>query len=82
MVNGNNNNNNYEDPAKDTHISHYYSITCLPITKKLLIRITGEKFYLQLERNGLLANEHAGCRKRLRGMKDQLIIKELLGSID
>ena len=49
-------------------------ITCLPIMWKLLTGIMGEKLYQHLERNGMLADEQKGCRKRLQGVKDQLLV--------
>ena len=58
MFNRNNtNNNNNKNTTKDTQISHYCSITCLPIIRKLLTRTTGEKLYL-------LANEQKQCRTK------------------
>ena len=45
---------------------------------KLLTGIMGEKLYQHLERNGLLADEQKGCRKGLRGTKDQLLVDKAI----
>ena len=45
---------------------------------KLLTGIVGEKLYQHLERNGLLADEQKGCRKGLRGTKDQLLVDKAI----
>ena len=67
-----------KDPTKGTQILNYHPIAGLPLMWNLLIGIIGEKLYLHLERNELLAKEQKGCRKRSRGTKDQLIIDKAI----
>ena len=45
---------------------------------KLLAGIMGEKLYQHLERNGMLADEQKGCRKRSQGAKDQLLVDKAI----
>ena len=61
-----------------TQADNYRPITCLPIMWKLLTGIMGEKLYQHLERNGMLADEQKGCRKRSRGAKDQLLVDKAI----
>ena len=67
-----------KDAMKGTQADNYRPITCLPIMWKLLAGIMGEKLYQHLERNGMLADEQKGCRKRLRGAKDQLLVDKAI----
>ena len=67
-----------KDAMKGTQADNYYPVTCLPIMWKLLTGIMGEKLYQLLERNGMLADEQKGCRKRLRGTKDQLLVDKAI----
>ena len=53
-----------KDAVKGTQADNYRPITCLPIMWKLLTGIIREKLYQHLERNGMLADEQKGCRKR------------------
>ena len=59
-----------KDPTKGTKVSKYHPIACLPIIWKFLKGIMGEKLYIHLERNGLLADQQKRCRKRSRGQKN------------
>ena len=67
-----------KDAMKGTQAVNYRPITCLPIMWKLLAGIMGEKLYQHLERNVMLADEQKGCRKRLRGAKDQLLVDKAI----
>ena len=67
-----------KDAMKGTQADNYSPITCLCIMWKLLTGIMGEKLYQHLERNGMLADEQKGCRKRSRGAKDQLLVDKAI----
>ena len=67
-----------KDAMKGTQADNYRPITCLPIMWKLLAGIMGEKLYQHLERNGMLADEQKGCRKRSQGAKDQLLVDKAI----
>ena len=67
-----------KDAMKGTQADNYRPITCLPIMWKLLTGIMGEKLYQHLERNGMLADEQKSCRKRSRGVKDQLLVDKAI----
>ncbi|XP_037801964.1 uncharacterized protein LOC119596706 [Penaeus monodon] len=67
-----------KDPTKGTQANNYRPIACLPIMWKILTGIMGEKLYQHLEGNGLLADEQKGCRKGLRGTKDQLLVDKAI----
>ena len=67
-----------KDAMKGSQADNYCPITCLPIMWKLLAGIMGEKLYQHLERNGMLADEQKGCRKRSRGAKDQLLVDKAI----
>ena len=71
-----------KDPTKGIQANNYRLIACLPIMWKLLTGIMGEKLYQHLERNGLPADEQKGCRKGLRGTKDQLLVNKAILKID
>ena len=63
-----------KDSAKMAVASSFRLIACLPFIWKLLSRIFAEKIYIHLLNNNLLLEPQKGCRKRLRGTKDQLLI--------
>ena len=63
-----------KDSAKGAVASNFRPIACLPLMWKLLTGIFAEKIYDHLMGNGLLPDEQKGCRKKSRGMKDQLLI--------
>ena len=58
-----------KDTAKGAQASNYRPIACLPMMRKLLRRVMGEKLYHYLKMNGLLTDEQKGCRKGSRGTK-------------
>ena len=62
-----------KDAMKGIQADNYCPITCLPIMWKLLTGIMEEKLYQHLERNGVLADEQKGCRKRSQGVRDQVL---------
>ena len=67
-----------KDPAKEIAVENYRPITCLNLRWKLLTSILAEKTYKHLLQNRLLPVEQKGCRKDLKGTKDQLIIDEMV----
>ena len=67
-----------KDPTKGIQANNYRPIACLPIMWKLLTGIMGEKLYQLLKRNAVLADEQKGCRKGLRGTKDQLLVDKAI----
>ena len=67
-----------EDPTKGTQASNYRPITCLPIMRKLLTGIIGEKLYQHMESNGLFVDEQKGCRKGTGGKKEQLLVDKAI----
>ena len=54
--------------------SNYRPMACLPLLWKLLGGIFADKIYDHLKVNRLLPDVQKGCRRRSRGMKDQLLI--------
>ena len=67
-----------KDAMKGTQADNCHPITCPPIMWKLLTGIIREKLYQHLERNGMVADEQKGCRKRSRGVKDQLLVDKAI----
>ena len=59
-------------------MSNFRPITCLPVIWKLLTGILGEELYEHLEKTNSLPWEQKGCRKRIRGTKDQLLIDKMI----
>ena len=60
-------------PAKGTVANNYRPIACLPLMWKLLSGIFADKIYDHLLMNSFLPYEQKGCRKGVRGTKDQLL---------
>ena len=57
----------------------YRSIACLPLMWKLLTSVMVEKVYVHLSEKNVPPDEQKGCRKDLRGTKEQLLIdKQIL----
>ena len=63
-----------KDPEKEWVIGNYRPIACLSLMWKLLTGIFAEKIYDHLKNNNLLPDEQKGCRKGLRGARNQLLI--------
>ena len=62
------------DPGKENANNNYRPIALLPVIWKLLASVLAEKVYVHLSEKNVLPDEHKGCRKNSRGMKDQLLI--------
>ena len=67
-----------KDPEKGNVGSNYRPIACLPLMWKLLTGIISDRLYKHLEDKDLLTSEQKGCRKRSRGIKDQLLIDKAI----
>ena len=65
-------------PAKGTVANNYRPIACLPLMWKLLSGIFADKIYDHLLMNSFLPYEQKGCRKGVRGTKDQLLIDKAM----
>lgn len=63
-----------ENPSK------YRPVKCLPTINKIITTSLEEKIYGYLERNKLLGKKQKGCRKGLRGCKEQLVIDAMIMS--
>ena len=63
-----------KDAKKGNAVGSYRPIACLNLLWKLLISITNEKVYDQLNQQNLVPEEQKGCRRKTRGTKDQLLI--------
>ena len=63
-----------KDVKKGSVTSNYRPITCLPVVHKLLTGMIAEDISDHLVGNGLFPDERKGCKKRMRGTKDQLVI--------
>ena len=62
-----------KDAAKGTSVDSFRPITCLPFMWKLFTGMVAEDMYLFMENNHLLPEEQQGCRRKSKGMKDQLL---------
>ncbi|KAG6456631.1 uncharacterized protein LOC119190438 [Manduca sexta] len=51
-------------------------IACLPSMYKLLTSIMANELYVHCDKNDILAPEQRGCRRRVRGCKDHLMINK------
>ncbi len=63
---------NTEDPK------NYRPITCLPTMYKIMTQAISNRIYNHLDDNNILPPEQKGCRKGLRGCKDQLLVSKLI----
>ena len=63
-----------KDQSKGNVASNYHPIACLHLTWKIFTGMLCEKLYNHIESNGILPEEQKGCKRRSRGIKDQLII--------
>ena len=55
-----------KNPAKGRAVDNYRSISCLPLTWKLLTSMIAEEMYGFLERENILSDEQKGCQKGSR----------------
>jgi len=60
----------------ENQTKNYCLITCLSTLYKFITLLITERVYKHLTENEILAFEQKGCRKRLRGCKDQLLFDE------
>ena len=65
-----------KDPAKDSTLDNYRSISCLPLMCKLVTGMWAEKIYTHLELENVLPSEQKGCPKGSHGTKDQLFLEK------
>ena len=56
----------------------FRSIKWLPIMWKVFAGILAEQVYGHMEREKLLSDKQKGCRRHIRGTKDQLMIDKML----
>ena len=63
---------------KKNTVSNFKPITCLPLLLRLLTAVLADEFYRHLDESNLLPWEQKGCRKGSRGIKDQLLIDEMI----
>ena len=63
-----------KDPRKGNTADNYGPITCLLLMWKLLTGVIAEEMYNYLEREKILPEEQKGCKRGIRGTKDQLLI--------
>ena len=59
-------------------VTNYRPITCLSTTWKLLTSIISNAIYDHLSDKGLIPWEQKGCKRKSRGMKDQLLIDKMI----
>ena len=59
-------------------VTNYRPITCLSTTWKLLTSIISNAFYGHLSDKGFIPWEQKGCKRKSRGMKDQLLIDKMI----
>ena len=63
-----------KDLRKGNKADNYRPITCFPLMWKLLTGVIAEEMYNYLEREKILPEEQKGCKRGIRGTKDQLLI--------
>ena len=59
-------------------VTNYRPTNCLSPTWKLLTSIISNAIYDHLSDKGLIPWEHKGCKRKSRGMKDQLLIDKMI----
>ena len=64
--------------SKGNSVEKVRPITCLLLMWKLLTGIISEDMYCFMENENLLPEEQKGCRRKSRGMKDQLLIDKTI----
>ena len=65
-----------KDITKGTTVENYRAISCLPIMWELFTASMSDYLYDFLEEEKLLPEEQKGCRRKIRGTKDQLLINK------
>lgn len=67
-----------KDKTKGNEVTNYRPISCLLVMWRLFTRIILEEIYQHQDISGLLPEEQKGCKKRIRGTKDQLLMTKPL----
>ena len=67
-----------KDPTKGNAVDNFRPISCLPLLWKLMTDIIAESMHGFLESNNILPNEQKGCKREIRGTKDQLLIDKMV----
>ena len=67
-----------KDPDKGNVVDNYQSILCLPFMWKLMTGIIANSVYEYLEVYNLIPVEQKGCRRNIRGTKDQFLIDKMV----
>ena len=63
-----------KNPNKGVAVDKYRLNSYLPLMRKLMTGIISTAMHSCLESNDRLSKERTGCRKEIRGTKDQLLI--------
>ena len=63
-----------KDPGRGNAVDNYRPITCLPLMWKLLTGMISNALYDFVESSGKLPIEQKGCKRKSRGIKDQILI--------
>ena len=67
-----------KDPSKGNAVDNYRQISCLPLVWKLMTGTIAESIYNFLDVNDKLPVKQKGCRRKSRGIKDQLLIDKTI----
>ena len=67
-----------KDPDKGNAVDNYQSILCFPFMWKLMTGIIANSVCEYLEVYNLIPVEQKGCRRNIRGTKDQLLIDKMV----
>ena len=67
-----------KDPGEGNATDNYRPILCLPFMWKLMIGITANSVYEYLQVYKLIPVEQKGCRRNIRGKKDQLLLDKMV----
>ena len=59
-------------------VTNYRPITCLSTAWKLLTSVISNAIYDHLSDKGLIPWEQKGCKRKSRGVKDQLLIDKMI----
>ena len=63
-----------KDPQKGDAVNNFRPISCLPLIWKLMTGIISDVMYEFLAESDYLPLEQKGCKSKIRGAKDQLLI--------
>ena len=65
-----------KDHIEGNMVDNFRPISCLPLMWKLMTGVIAEAMYKHLEE--ILPEEQKGCRRKLRGTKDQLLLDKAI----